>query len=303
MSGITAVFLKDDNMKVIRANILGYCMGVRRAVELAEQAVCSQSNDEPYSRVYTLGPLIHNSAALKSLEKRGIHCLHINEYERQDLKDATVIIRAHGIAPLLRYRLEQTGCRIIDATCPRVVSSQKRASDFSKKGYTVILAGDRNHGEVTGIAGYVEKYGGKCIIIENTEEAGSIHAEKAALIGQTTIGKDEYDAIAEVLRKKNACVTVCNTICPATVERQAALEELSRQVDAILVIGGRNSANTERLLRSAKKICKKTALIENADEIPETFLRGDIKTVGLTAGASTPDFIIDEVEEKLLQNG
>lgn len=283
----------------VRADILGYCMGVRRAVEMAEQAAA----DFPQRRVFTLGPLIHNTSALASLEKKGVCVLsedmaHVLEPAAEGA-GPVVILRAHGVPPQTKALLAAKGCTIIDATCPRVLVNQKRAADFGSKGYTVIIAGEKNHGEVTGIAGYCER----CVIVGSAEEAKTLCAggfcpERAVLISQTTISRAEYDAISSVLRGSIAQLHVFDTICPATVQRQDALLALRGRVDGVLVIGGRHSANTQRLYMTAKECFARAALIEQAEEIPREFYA--LSCVGLTAGASTPDCVIDAVEAALL---
>lgn len=299
---------------VIRADILGYCMGVRRAVEAVENALA----DYDGRRVYTLGPLIHNKTALDSLAARGVQVLDAEDMHRVQSGDV-VVIRAHGVPPAVRAQLAARGCTVIDATCPRVLLSQRRAADFAAKGYTVVIAGDKNHGEVTGIAGYAADPAtgeSRCLLVENREDAQRLVAAlteraraagapqvkavqqvKAVLISQTTISRSEYDAIAGVLRAGITDLRVFNTICPATMERQKALRDLCVQVDGVLVVGGKNSANTSRLLMSARELCRRAALIETADEIPPDFRSLD--RIGLTAGASTPDAVIDAVEASL----
>jgi 4-hydroxy-3-methylbut-2-enyl diphosphate reductase len=279
---------------VIRARVLGYCFGVRRAMDMALRA----GQEFPGQKIYTYGPLIHNPQALGFLKERGISAL---DAEFPAVIGAVVIIRAHGIPPAARQALEQSGARLLDATCPRVIKSQKLAARFSAVGHTVIIAGDREHGEVAGIAGFAPG----CIILENPEDArrlargGSPSAcpGKAALIAQTTISRGEYDAIAEALRPAIPDLRLCDTICPAALERQQALEELCRQAEGVLVIGGRNSANTRRLFAAAWRLCRRAALIETPDEIPEGFFA--LGRVGITAGASTPDEVIDGVEQRL----
>lgn len=287
-------------MQIVRATILGYCMGVRRAVEAAERAAA----EHPDKTVYTLGPLIHNKAALDSLSQKGIRVLADDARDMPtDAAYAVVVVRAHGIPPVIMEKLRNSGCSIVDATCPRVLSSQKRAADFARKGYTLILAGDKNHAEVTGISGHVTANGARCIVVESRLDAEKMApiAEPCVLISQTTISKTEYDDIAHTLLQKAPSLTVCNTICPATRERQDALRELCACVDGVLVIGGKHSANTCRLYRSAQKRCKHAALIETAAEIPREFFA--LGRVGISAGASTPDFVIDSVEAALMQNG
>lgn len=287
------------NMIIKKAEILGYCMGVRRAVETAELA-CRENPDK---KIFTLGPLIHNNSALEVLAEKGVNVLKEDASDlAADAENSVVIVRAHGVPPLVMQNLKSRGVTVIDATCPRVLSSQKRAADYAMRGYTVFLAGDKNHGEVVGISGYARASGADCIVIEHKEDAAAVKhvPEKAVLLSQTTISRSEYDAIAAVLKAKNDALVVLNTICPATDERQNALIELCKNIDGILVIGGKHSANTKRLLRTAQDLCAHAALIETAEEIPQEFFA--LERIGLTAGASTPDFVIDSVETALIEH-
>jgi 4-hydroxy-3-methylbut-2-enyl diphosphate reductase len=277
---------------VIRASVLGYCFGVRRAVDMAVRA----AEESPKRAIYTYGPLIHNPQALDYLAQRGI-AIYKPDSQNPLPNNATVILRAHGVPPEVRLELEQSCVRILDATCPRVVASQKKAAEFSAAGYTVIVAGDKDHGEVAGIAGFAAG----CIIVESPEDAEALIStytlQQAALIAQTTINRSEFDAIADILRPAITDLQICDTLCPAAIERQKALEELCSRVDGVLVIGGKNSANTRRLLSTAQKLCPHATLIETPDEIPEQFF--SLARIGITAGASTPDEIIDAVEERI----
>ncbi len=271
---------------------MGYCMGVRRAVEATEQALL----DSPVRPVYTYGPLIHNPQALERLGRSGVVIIG-NGYAPlpPDFGGATVIIRAHGIPPAEQAELEKRNAVLVDATCPRVLSSQKRARLWHEKGYTVYLAGDRDHGEITGIEGYAPG----CIVLENCRDAEALSSfpEHAVLISQTTIKQSEYDSIAGFLAQKIRDLVVLNTICPATLERQKALESMAAHVDGILVIGGKNSANTRRLAATAQQLCPASWHIETPEEIPPEAYSLD--RIGITAGASTPDEIIDAVEQAL----
>ena len=230
----------------------------------------------------------------------------------------------------------------MDATCPRVLANQKKAAVYASKGYTVIIAGDKNHGEVLGLAGCVdfscESGKNACVLVESVDDAENLVFEDAGksafessavkdsaskkagdvsggsaegkaafnsadenakyvLIGQTTISRTEYDAIAAVLKKRLPSLEILDTICPATMERQQALEELVKNVDGIIIIGGKNSANTQRLFFAAKEKCPNAIHIESPDEIPDYFR--NLKKIGIAAGASTPDEIICAVEETL----
>ena len=287
--------------EIIRADILGYCMGVRKAVEMAKLAL----EEHKSCQVWTLGPLIHNQIALDMLANQGIKVLSDSQIKNLQEKDI-VVIRAHGVPPQKIEEIKSHGSSVIDATCPLVRASQKRAAKYTSLGYTVFLAGDKNHGEITGIVGYAEeaaRENGRCFVIENRKEAEDVigfiePSVKAVLISQTTFSPMEFDAIAEILQKKIPTLEVMNTICPATMERQKALADLKGKADGVLIIGGKNSANTRRLLLYAQKYFSIATLIETADEIPPEFF--SLKKIALTAGASTPDEVIEEVERVLI---
>ena len=283
--------------QVKRAKVLGYCMGVRKAVDAVYRAL----EDYPDKTVYTYGPLIHNPVTMRLLESKGVQIVNPDkELKPQIVSESPIIIRAHGISPQKRQELIDCGAIIIDATCPRVIASQFRAAQYAQKGYTVILAGDKNHGELIGIKGYALSVpNGKCVIVQTAMEAEALHCDGAptVLIAQTTIKREEYRAIAEILRNKISNLTVLETICPATDERQEALLELVKEVDAVLVIGGKNSANTRRLLQTALGSGKPAWLAESAADIPQEAYR--YGTIGLAAGASTPDSSIDAIDRTI----
>ena len=302
-------------MQIIKADIMGYCMGVRRAVDSAEKAI----KDFPHKNIYTLGPLIHNQNALDNLEQKGVRVLKLqNDKFSFDIdENSVVIVRAHGVAPQIIKLLEKTGCTIINATCPRVLSNQKRAADFAKRQFAVIIAGDKNHGEVTGLEGFVKEFCSECYVIENTKDAeilsnqicqnSSMNKDNIVLLSQTTISATEYESIGKVLKEKFPSIQILNTICPATTERQEALKKLCAQVDGVVVIGGKSSANTCRLFSMAQDFsenpeyrCKFACHIENPCELPKEFF--SLEVVGLTAGASTPDEVILSVEKSLYCN-
>ena len=288
-------------------------MGVKMAVEAARGAL----EESPLRPVYTYGPLIHNAAALEGLKRLGVEILQPFQQGQEageraegekgrsflpipdDFAGRQVVIRAHGIPPHDMEALKARGAKIVDATCPRVLSSQRLAAKFSSEGVPVILAGDKNHAEIAGIAAFAPG----CAVLESEADARRLLLsqnlpERAALIGQTTIRQSELDGIAKILAERIPRLKVCPTICPATEERQAALARLASVADGILVIGGKNSANTKRLFAAAKALAPRAWLIESADEIPqEAFCLG---RVGLAAGASTPDEIIGAVEKRLL---
>lgn len=276
-------------MEIIRAKVLGFCFGVRRAVETAELALADYKNSE--KKIFTLGPLVHNPVVLESLKKNGVQVIEDLAVEEFN-SDSVVLIRAHGTTPNILETLKNRKVEILDATCPKVHLSQKRAREWSEKGYCIIIAGDKNHGEVISISSYSKN---NFKVIENSKEAEElIIPEKSILIAQTTFSPIEFNKIKEILYAKNKHLIIFNSICSATMERQNALLELKNKVDGIIVIGGKNSANTKRLYELALSVCSKSILIEDAKEIPSVFF--DFKKIGLTAGASTPDSIINKVE-------
>ena len=281
--------------QVIRARVYGFCMGVRRAMETALKEA-----ETSMGKVYTLGPLIHNPTALDLLAERGVDVLA--ELTLPDNLDcATVVIRAHGVAPDLAEAVSARGAVLVDATCPRVRLSQKKAKKYTAEGYSLFLAGEADHGEIIGIAGHAPG----CLVVSSPEEAraaaaslsSSVPEAKTALIGQTTIKTSEYRAIADAISVFFPDLEVFDGICPATTDRQKALSELCELTDAIVVVGGRNSANTKRLFVSAVEFGKPAWHIECAAELPKEI--GRYQRIGLTAGASTPDSVIDEVETTL----
>jgi 4-hydroxy-3-methylbut-2-enyl diphosphate reductase len=297
-------------MIIIRAKVLGFCMGVRRAVELAYHHA-----DSP-GRVYTLGPLIHNPQALEDLKQRGIEILDENKLP-ENLSGAVVIIRAHGISPQTEAELRKLGALIVDATCPKVKASQLKAASLAKQGYRLFLAGEETHAEIAGIRGYAEDgwiqrngaIGDKQFlrVVSSAEEADiaakhlaeepEIQGPKTALLAQTTISEDEYHAIGAVISRYFPALEIIQTICAATMERQDSLRELLDRVDAVAIGGGKDSANTRRLLNIAQASGKPCVIVETAADIPPDFFR--FETVGLAAGASTPDTVIDEIEKGL----
>lgn len=281
-------------MQILKADVLGFCFGVRRAVELAEKAL-NQNQD---NKVYSLGPLIHNENTLQVLENKGLQIIQENQINLIP-ENSTVIIRAHGVSPLIINQLEEKKCNIIDATCPRVKASQKMVERYTNQNDFVILTGDKNHGEVIGIAGYAGK---NFSLIQDSLEAEKFELKNddkinVILLSQTTYSPNEFEKIQTIFKSRFKNFAVMNTICPATEERQNALKQLCTKVEGVLVIGGKSSANTKRLFVTAQENCKNAAYIQSYLDIPDYFY--NLNSVGITAGASTPDDIIQEVIEKL----
>lgn len=267
------------NIKV--AKYAGFCFGVDKAVKTAYDL-------EYDGRIVTYGELIHNSQVIDSLRQKGIEAIG----DVSEVKDGDcIIIRAHGVGEKVFEALKNTGARVHDATCIYVKRIHDIAAKHHKEGWQVVIVGDPQHPEVIGINGWCE---GKALIVTTEEEAEKLgeSAEKACTVAQTTFKRQKYDRICETLKKKFAFVLKFDTICNATVQRQSEAFELSRNVDAMVVIGGRTSSNTQKLFEICRENCPNTFLIEHAEELP--ILR-QYNTVGITAGASTPDWVIKEV--------
>ncbi len=292
---------------VIKATVLGYCMGVRRAVKAALDALTEYPNHE----IYTFGPLIHNKSAISMLENKGIKILDTASLHvlKEFSKPTVVVVRAHGTTLALKEHLETAGAIVIDATCPRVLINQKKIFDYSSNGYRIFIVGDKSHGEVSALQGSVFN-DSECYVLQDKHEVKnaikkiSNTQKKSIIIGQTTITQHEYNEVANELKHEFEDIIVFDTICPATLERQDSLRTLCSQVDGVLIVGGKDSANTQRLYQIAQDLCIKdnkiVRHIEVADEIPDNFFLLD--TVGITAGASTPDEDIIEVEKRLEKN-
>lgn len=281
-------------MEIIKSSVLGFCFGVKNAVEMTEMAL----SESQQKKVYSLGPLIHNEEFLDEMKKKGLIIVSENDVEKIP-NEAIVIIRAHGVAPKIITQLEQKKCKIINATCPRVKASQKMVEKFSSQNEIIVFTGDKNHGEVISIAGYAKE---NFVQIQNYDEAKDFvnknhENKKIILMSQTTFSPIEFSKIENLFKSHFKNLEIKNTICPATEERQNALLELCKQVDGILVIGGKSSANTKRLYQTALENCPLVAFIQNQNDIPKDFF--SLKKVGITAGASTPDKIINLVEKTL----
>ncbi len=274
-------------MKIVRAQSLGFCPGVRRALNLALEAM---AKGPP---VYLLGELVHNGRVSQRLKALG--AILLDEVSIESIaKGSLVIIRSHGAAPDTILRLERAGARIVDATCPKVRANQAAAAAAAAKGYTVVVAGDRGHGETLGVAAYAPG----SVIVSDPHEAAELNVKAPlALIAQTTLSKKEYEAIRASLLSAYPALKARGGICAATADRQEALESLCGQVDAIVVIGGANSANSRRLAELARDRGKPCWLVEDPKDLPAEL--AGYERVGLTAGASTPDEDIDEAERML----
>lgn len=273
-------------MTIIRAEKAGFCFGVKRAIEMAEKAAAS-------GNTASLGPLIHNQQVVDYLKDKGIKVADL----LAELEPGTqLVIRSHGVPPEIYTEAEKKGIKIVDATCPFVQKAQKLAAEASKDSFVVVV-GDRNHPEVKGILGWA---GPNSTAVETLEEAKKLpYYPILAVLAQTTQPKSNFTTIVEELKSHTDNLLVHNTICNAAEERQSSARLVAEKVDVMIVVGGRNSSNTRKLVAiSGEKT--KTHLIETADELQEIWFK-NAKSVGLTAGASTPDWIIEEVYRKMTE--
>ena len=271
-------------MEVILADYLGFCYGVKRAIKIARE------NAAPDGSACTLGPIIHNPQMVERLKDEGVGTIDCLD----DLKRGKVIIRSHGVGPETYERAEAMGLECVDATCPHVKKAQLSAKELAEEGRFVVIVGEKEHPEVHSI---VQWAGGNVAVIETVAEAASVpNASRLGIISQTTFSGERFREIVSALLDKSRDIRVMRTICTATDQRQRAARELASKVDVMLVIGGKNSANTTRLAQLCAKICR-TYHIETAEELQPAWF-DNIEKIGITAGASTPDWIIKEVYKK-----
>ncbi len=271
-------------MEVVLAEYLGFCYGVKRAIGLARSAV-------PIGNACTLGPIIHNPQMVEKLANEGVGMVE----SLDEMPDGgTIIIRSHGVGPAVYDKIEKKHLHVIDATCPHVKKAQMAAHALAEDGCHVVIIGEKKHPEVKSI---LEWSGEDSVVVENEAEAGSMSpCGKMGIVAQTTFSSDKFQRIVSLLLSKSNDIHIVRTICTATDQRQKAAMELASNVDMMLVIGGKNSANTTRL---AELCSKKTTTyhLETADELKDEWFNS-IKKIGITAGASTPDWIIREVYQK-----
>lgn len=275
-------------MRVKIAKNAGFCMGVKRAMDIVINTARNTSKKEA---VYTDGPLIHNPQVLEFLEQKGIGVLK----EDTNPKGVKVVIRAHGIKPERKREIEKKGANVCDATCPNVKSVQSIINKYATQGYSTVIVGDKGHAEVDGLLGYSEDRG---YVVEKTEDVASLPAmDKVCVVSQTTQSKEVLDEVTAKLKERYKDCKIFETICSATSTRQEEVISLSNEVEAMVVVGGKGSANTKRLADiSEAKV--PTFLVETEEELDMEKLKG-FKLVGVTAGASTPNWMIDRVAEKI----
>ena len=276
-------------MKIITAKRAGFCFGVKRALDITLDIAKKDKKG-----VYTLGPLIHNPQVIEKLKNEAI--VPIDDIEDKNIK--SLIIRTHGIPYYLYDTIRSRGVNIIDATCPFVKKAQQYAQQLKESGYQVVILGDINHPEVRGIMSYA---GEDVIVIDNSTVLPRLKS-KVGIVVQTTQPIESLKKLLSNIIAHVKEVKVYNTICSSTALRLKETEDMARVVDAMVVVGGKNSANTTQLTNLCKSLGVRTYHVETASEIDSAWFK-DIKKVGITAGASTPHWIISEVEQKVCDIG
>ena len=275
-------------MKVILAKKYGFCMGVKRAIEIAEKAA------NTHSSVTVLHQIVHNPSVVFSLEQKGVKSVEGIE----NVRTQTVVFSAHGVSPQIREEAKKRGLTTIDATCPLVLKVHGIVKSFALRGYEFIYVGHEGHPEPLGVMGWAP---GKVKLIENTEEVENLHIDnlgKLVVITQTTLSVDDTKNTIDAILTRYPKVKVFNTVCFETTDRQQALKELLSLVDLVIVVGGRNSSNSLRLADLAKKAGKRGFLVETKDDLKKEWFKA-VTVVGLTAGASTPDHETLKVKEAI----
>ena len=279
-------------VEILVAEHAGFCFGVKRAVKIAEESSEKAKNGK---KVFTLGPIIHNPQEVNRLKALGVHPLENTELKPGD----TIIIRSHGIPPEKERELKAKGLNVVDATCPYVKAVHDAVCKLTEEGYFIVLVGEKNHPEVIGTLGYLRACNGKGIVVESLDDIKeALKYERIGVVAQTTQNEEFLKQVVGELAIWVKELKVINTICNATSLRQEAVRELAPEVDVVIVIGGKNSGNTRRLYYISKELNPNTYHIETEEELkPEWFK--NVRRVGITAGASTPDWIIERVINKI----
>ncbi|MCR4797052.1 MAG: 4-hydroxy-3-methylbut-2-enyl diphosphate reductase [Lachnospiraceae bacterium] len=279
-------------MNVIVAKTAGFCFGVKRAVDIV-----SERANETGRPIYTYGPIIHNETVVSDFESKGVRVIEENS-DLSGLAPGVVIIRSHGVSKKVMDDLSTHGFEIVDATCPFVLKIHKIVQEYDNKGYHIVIVGNANHPEVEGIIGWIPSQKYDCIT--SAEEFFDLHIDPktpVCIVSQTTFNYDKFQELVEIIKQKGYDICAKNTICSATEERQKEAVEIAGQVEAMIVIGGTNSSNSKKLFEIASANCKNTYFIQTVDDLDLSVLQS-IDDVGITAGASTPNKIIEEVQKK-----
>ena len=278
-------------MNVELAKTAGFCFGVKRAVDTVYQQI-EQYRGE---KIFTYGPIIHNEEVIKDLRSHGVEVL--NDEEELKTADAdVVVIRSHGVAKYIYDILEERGITCVDATCPFVKKIHKIVAEKSAEGSYIVIVGNGEHPEVQGIRGWA---GEQVTVVQTPEDAERFELpdkdQKVCIVAQTTFNYNKFKELVEIISKKRYDIVVLNTICNATKERQTEARQIAARVDAMVVIGDKRSSNTQKLFEICKEECLNTYYIQTLDDLDINQLRS-VESVGITAGASTPNKIIEEVQ-------
>ena len=272
--------------EVILAKSAGFCFGVKRAVDTVYEQTGKKN-------VYTFGPIIHNEEVVKDLEKKGVFVINTME-ELDDITEGTVIIRSHGVSSAVYEALRKKGVEIVDATCPFVLKIHNIVKQESANGKQIVIIGNEKHPEVEGIMGWSKT---QVHVVDTVERAQNLQLDpqrEVCIVSQTTFNYNKFKELVEIISEKGYNIIIRNTICNATEERQTEAREIAKRVDAMIVVGGSSSSNTRKLYEICKNECKDTYYIQTLNDLDMTSL-GKADCIGITAGASTPNNIIQEV--------
>ncbi|MSR93023.1 4-hydroxy-3-methylbut-2-enyl diphosphate reductase [Clostridiaceae bacterium 68-1-5] len=284
-------------MEIKLAKTAGFCFGVKRAVETVYEEIKKNTD----KKIYTYGPIIHNEEVIKELAAMGVEVIR-SEEELKKITDGIVIIRSHGLPKRVYRKMEESGISYVDATCPFVKKIHTIVSRESAAGAHIVVIGNRTHPEVEGIRGWA---GDRVSIIQTREEAEDFRVEEPAgrvcVVAQTTFNYKKFQELVEIIEKKGYDILVLNTICSATRKRQEEAGRIAKSVEAMIVIGDKRSSNTQKLFEICNKECLNTYYIQTLDDLDLNQL-GSVETVGITAGASTPKNIIEEVQNNVGTN-
>lgn len=272
-------------MKIKLARKAGFCFGVKRAIDITFNLA-----KEGNAGIYTYGPLIHNPQVVEELRRKGVKT--VDDLKSPDIK--TIIIRTHGVSPEVYAETSKMGYNVIDATCPFVKKAQNFAQILRDEGYQVLIIGDKQHPEVQGLLGFA---GSDAIVADNAEHLPELK-KKVGIIVQTTQPFDTFrDIILQVISRVRE-IKIYNTICDFTAQRVKETRELAEEVDLMIIVGGKNSSNTNQLVKLSKDVCAKVYHVETAEELKEEWFEG-VENAGITGGASTPQWIIEDVVKKI----
>ena len=280
----------ESGKKVVTAKSAGFCFGVKRAVDTVYEEV------EKGGPIFTYGPVIHNESVISDLEKKGVRIIHSVE-DLEGLKEGTVILRSHGVSRQEEEAIRATGLKVVDTTCPFVKRIHNTVARESEKGRQIVIIGAADHPEVEGIRGWSQTPAAVIATEEEAENFSCPRDREICVVSQTTFNAIKFEKLVAILRQNGYTIICVNTICNATHERQTEAQEIAAHADIMIVIGGKTSSNSAKLYEICRERCPKTFFIQTRDDL-DLELDGTEKVIGITAGASTPKRIIEEVQSK-----